>query len=126
VRIILIRSNEVLLVKHSYLPYWYLPGGAVNKGENLEGAIRREIEEELEGDLKNLSLLGVYTNFFEYKNDHIVCFVSDNFTIGNFDKKEIKTVKYFPLDQLPGDIAPGSRNRIEEYKAEKISIYGNW
>ena len=43
-------SNKILLIKRKKDPfkdYFSLPGGFVNKNENVEDAVRREAEEEL-------------------------------------------------------------------------------
>ena len=39
-------QNEVLLVKHSYEKGWFLPGGGVDRGENILDAVKREVFEE--------------------------------------------------------------------------------
>ena len=41
------QDGRVLLVKHTYDKYWYLPGGAVKRGEAAEAALTRELREEL-------------------------------------------------------------------------------
>lgn len=46
--IIINHNNQVLLVKHTYQPHWYIPGGGVKKGESIKAAIIRELKEELD------------------------------------------------------------------------------
>jgi ADP-ribose pyrophosphatase YjhB (NUDIX family) len=41
------RDGKVLLVRHSYVAGWLLPGGGVGRGEPPEVAIIREMQEEI-------------------------------------------------------------------------------
>ena len=115
VRLIPVRDGRVLLVKHTYQDSWYLPGGMVERGETLEEAIRREAAEELGATLGTLRLFGVYTNFFQYKSDHVAVFVCEDFTLTGDTDREIERFDFFALDALPPDTSPGSRRRISEY-----------
>jgi len=36
VRVMMLRGDAVLLVKHTYQPNWYFPGGMVERGESLK------------------------------------------------------------------------------------------
>ena len=115
VRLILVTDGKVLLVRHVYQPHWYLPGGGVKRGETPEQAARREAMEEVGATLGPLSLFGVYTNFYEYKNDHVVVFVCNDFTYTGVTDREIERHGLFDLDGLPGDVSSGSRRRIRDY-----------
>ena len=127
VRVLLIRDDTILLVKHTYQEYWYLPGGGVKKGETLEDAIRREVSEEIGAQLGNLALLGVYSNFYEYKSDHIVVFLCKDFTLDGKMDNEIAEIRLFKIAELPADISPGSIRRIEEYlRRDHSPTVGRW
>lgn len=125
-RIMLISSDSVLLVKHTYQDFWYLPGGGVNKGEDYESAIRREVYEELGCKLHDIKLFGVYNNFFENKNDSIVIFLSKNFEFTENKNKEIEKHDFFPLNKLPSNVSKGTRRRIDEFLKGSLSCYGKW
>jgi 8-oxo-dGTP pyrophosphatase MutT (NUDIX family) len=125
--VLLIQDDTILLVKHTYLESWYLPGGGVKKGETLEAALRREVSEELGARLGGLALLGVYSNFYEYKSDHIVVFVCKDFALNGKRDNEIAAWSFFPVGELPLDISPGTRRRIEEYlRGDSSPPVGKW
>ena len=42
VRVMMIRDNKVTLVRQTYMPGWFMPGGGLKRGETLEQAARRE------------------------------------------------------------------------------------
>ena len=115
VRVMLIRDGQILLIKHSYQDGWLIPGGGVKRRETIEQAARRECREEVGAEVGKMELVGIFTNFFEHKNDHIVVFISHEFTIHPKKDFEIEQVKFFDLDALPDDMMEGSQKRIEEY-----------
>ena len=115
VRIMLIRDGQALLVRHTYIPGWYLPGGGVKRGETLEEAACREAREEVGANLGALELLGVYSNFNEYKSDHNLLFLCTDFTLSAEHDREIAEARFFPLDALPEDLCPGHRDRLMEH-----------
>ncbi len=126
VRLLMVRDGQVVLVKHVYEPYWYLPGGAVERDETLETAVRREAQEEVGAALNDLELLGVFTNYERGKSDHIIVFLSQTFELTCVGDDEIEHCRFFPLDALPEKISPGSANRIREFLDGKILTYGDW
>jgi 8-oxo-dGTP pyrophosphatase MutT (NUDIX family) len=127
VRLLLIKDQSVLLVKHTYQPHWYLVGGGVSRGETLEQAARREAAEEVGAMLGALHLHGVYTNFFDYKSDHVVVFVCTDFTLASRPNREIETSRFFAFDDLPPTIAAGHKRRIREYvQGDHLPGVGNW
>lgn len=115
VRVLLVKDNDVVLVKHSYQPHWYLPGGGIKKQETLMAVARREAWEEVGAKLSDLHFWGIYTNLNQYKSDHIIVFLCQDFVIEGVPDYEIERVECFQFDQLPSNVSPGSRRRIEEY-----------
>ncbi len=127
VRLLAARDGAVLLVRHTYQQQWYLPGGGVKRGETLEQAIRREAAEEVGATLGDLRLLGVYTNFYEHKSDHVAVFVCDDVTLTGATDREIERFAWFAFDALPPDTSPGSRRRIAEYCNQPVApIVARW
>jgi 8-oxo-dGTP pyrophosphatase MutT (NUDIX family) len=126
-RVILLRGDEVLLIRHTYRAGWYFPGGGVDKGETLEAAAGREAEEEAQATVKSLELLGVYTNFGEGKSDHVAVFVARDFELREFvPNNEIAERCWFPLDELPDSLSAATRRRLEELAAGGVLRSGNW
>ena len=127
VRVMLIQSGQVLLVRQTYLPGWFMPGGGVKRGETLDEAIRREAREEVGAEMKDLKLIGGYTNFDGFKSDHNLLFLCTDFIFSGQSDREIAEVRFFPLDALPENTWPGHRQRLEEYRAGGvITPYGEW
>jgi 8-oxo-dGTP pyrophosphatase MutT (NUDIX family) len=112
---------------------WFIPGGRIEKGETLEQAARREAREEVGAELKSISLLGVYSNFKEWKSDHNVLFFSDDFTLTGDHDHEIAEARLFALNSLPEGLWPGHRQRLLQYrrdrqrkKAPSLPRFGEW
>jgi ADP-ribose pyrophosphatase YjhB (NUDIX family) len=60
---LIIRDDQVLLVQRGKEPlkgYWSLPGGAVEAGEALETAIRREVLEETNLDVEVMKVIEIF------------------------------------------------------------------
>lgn len=66
VGVAVVKQRKILLVREKGNDFWFVPGGQVNPGETLEEALKREIREELNCNLKSKGLLGTY---FEERPD---------------------------------------------------------
>lgn len=97
--------KEVLLVKRRDVPVWTLPGGGVEKEEDLKAAIMREILEETGLTVKVRRLVGIYhpINRLAKKTHLYECEkISGQITTST----ETKEVGFFPLSLLPKAIPP--------------------
>lgn len=107
----------VFLVRHSYLPGLHLPGGAVDAGESCRDAVEREAREE--GDLAfeaRPELFHIYWNPAGGRRDHVVLYVVRDArqVRPRAPSLEILAAGFHPLDRLPDDLTPATRNRLEE------------
>jgi ADP-ribose pyrophosphatase YjhB (NUDIX family) len=110
-------GGRVFLVRHSYLPGWHLPGGAVDAGETCREAAVREADEEgglaFEG---RPELFHIYRNTAGGRRDHIALFVVENARQSRPHRPsvEILGAVFFAPDALPGGITRGTRDRLRE------------
>ncbi len=119
------RDGRVLLVRHSYRPGWFFPGGGVERGETIETALHRELEEEVGVTLRGTPTLhGVFSNFASFPGDHICLFV-----VRDWERRadyhqagEIAETGMFAPKDVPDLIDGGTRVRLAEiFDGQKVS-----
>jgi ADP-ribose pyrophosphatase YjhB (NUDIX family) len=110
-------DDRVLLVRHSYRPGWFFPGGGVEWGETIETALQRELEEEVGVSLTAPPHLhGVFANFASFPGDHIALFVVRDWQRweGYLKPGEIAEAGMFERVRLPEQTDAGTRARLTE------------
>lgn len=115
--IVLGEERRVLLVRHTYKPNWWFPGGGVEPNESIETAMTRELAEEAAiAPTQPPVLHGIFTNFTSYPGDHIAVFVVRHWRTVQMPPREheIEAVEFFPVDALPADLNGGTRRRLAE------------
>jgi 8-oxo-dGTP pyrophosphatase MutT (NUDIX family) len=121
VRGLLIKDERVLLVEHTYVPGWQLPGGGVDATESVGDALVREIREETGAVLTGRALLfGIYRNAKAHKRDHVALYVCRDWERPAGPRPssfEIAAVELFPLAELPNGTTPATLARIREVLA---------
>jgi 8-oxo-dGTP pyrophosphatase MutT (NUDIX family) len=127
VRVLMLEGDKALLVRHTYLPGWFLPGGGLKRNETLEHAARRECLEETGAKLNEVTLLGVFTSFIQWKTDHTAVFLCRDFEIVGTPDGEIAEARAFPLHHLPEPIHPPHRRLLDDFRNGTLrSNFGEW
>lgn len=109
------RGESVLLVRHTYDRWWYLPGGGVHRSESFLEAAQREVLEETGTAVHDLILFGLYHSRSEGKSDHIALFVGQLHGEPRICSGEIRDLCFAPITRLPEDVSPATRRRVAEY-----------
>ncbi len=112
-------DGRVLLVKHTYLHGWWLPGGGVERGQTCEQALIREMHEEagviVEG---RPALVSVHANERHFRGDHVLVYRIDRFSMTERTSHgEIAELGWFDPRNLPEDAHRATRDRLEEVLA---------
>ncbi len=69
-RAIIKHDGKILLCQSKEKGHYFLPGGHVEPGENLQKALEREIREELGISVKKMFFAGVVENIFKDRYKH--------------------------------------------------------
>lgn len=127
-RMAVIVDGKVLLLKHTYMPGWQMPGGGIDPGETAEQAARRECVEETGFEpLGDVKLFAFYHNTKATNRDHVALFVATSAReVRTFKPNhEIRAVGWFPVDDLPEDVLASTRQRIAEIRGDHPPA-ANW
>jgi ADP-ribose pyrophosphatase YjhB (NUDIX family) len=115
--IVIDEQNRVLLVRHTYIPGWHLPGGGVERGETLLAALTRELAEE--GNIvleEEPRLHGVFFNKAISPRDHVAVYLVTRFRQSgpHVADYEIAEARFFERDALPEGVSRATRARLAE------------
>ena len=102
--------NQVLLLRRgpkskNQVGFWNQPGGAVEFGETVEDAIRREIKEELDVEIKLLEMLCYTDHILPEENQHwltvayLAKIKSGKYKI--MEPEKCDRLQWFDLNNLP-------------------------
>ena len=101
-RCVLKHGDEFFLAVHSSFwarreRRWGLPGGRIERREDPECAVRRELEEELDLYVPTFTEIGVY----HYKdNKHMVFGAETNLRVSSYDDTELLDIGGYNLNQI--------------------------
>lgn len=129
VRLIIVQERKVILVSHWYAPWaWTLPGGGVDRGETPEQAAIREAREETGFEITTIAgEIGTYTGSMG-KRDKVRVYYTGDFggSLSLRPNLEIMARSWFDIDNLPQEISPANRRRIESYRDGVRGESGHW
>lgn len=115
-------ADRVVLVRHTYMGGWHLPGGGVDPGETAAQAAAREFREETGLDLPGAPVLfGLYWNRHLAGRDHVALYVAEGVPALQEralkpQASEIAEVILAPVAALPDDAVPSVHRRIAEVR----------
>jgi len=95
--------GEVLLLDHLLRPHsgWGPPGGFVERGEQPEAALRREVKEETTLDLADVRLLRART----FKRHIEIIYAALAVGEARVASREITELRWMTLDDMPSEMS---------------------
>lgn len=123
-------QNRLLMMKRSDSGCWGLPGGATEPGEVVEDAAKRETVEEVNLEVREMSLFGVFSGpelYYQYPNGDEVY----NVTVVHLSRDWSGEVKlndehtewrWFAADEIPENVSPPIKPVIEQFKRTIIQM----
>jgi mutator protein MutT len=124
VTLVLNEENHLLMMRRTDSGHWGIPGGAVELGEVIEDAARRETREEVNLEINEMSLFGVFSGpelYYKYPNDDEVYNVSIVYLAQDWHgeiklNEEHSEWNWFAAGSLPEDISPPIRTILDQFK----------
>ncbi len=117
-------KKGLLLEKRTDTGEWCVPGGAIELGESLEEALKREIKEETNLDINNPKLFDIKANVhMVYPNKDEVYYTDVVYVINEFfgelkPDAESKELVFFDIDNLPDNIMTTQIGYIRKFVSE--------
>ncbi len=130
--IILNPEGEILMQQNAVTGSWQIPGGYLEPGDTLEDTARREVKEETDMDIGDLTLWGVFSgpefHWFMPNGDEVynvtVAFVTTGYRSElRADGEEGEVLTFATLRALPEDLGPPVKHVLDafaEYQGSSV------
>jgi ADP-ribose pyrophosphatase YjhB (NUDIX family) len=121
----IMQDGKILLVRHSQLKKWQIPGGVHEPGESIQDTVQREITEELGLTLRARDLVAIYSGpkwMIEYPDgNHIQQLLFFFLMEGRVDQirlqeTEVTAYRFFQLDEIPDDTMECCKQKAADLK----------
>ena len=120
-------NGQLLLQKRNKEPekgYWSIPGGKLEWMETFEDAVKREVKEECDVEIKVEKLLGICDHIVKNDNQHWVspsflCTITEGIP-KIMEPTKHTDMKWFDLDRLPENLTITTQDAINAYRKQKI------
>lgn len=110
-------EGRLLLIRQSYGPEgWYLPGGAMHRGEDPAAAARRELQEETGCEARSMEFVAVIEEELSGAPHRAHIFLARVDESPRPDRREVVEARFFPTHSLPEPLSPIARQRIEAWR----------
>jgi ADP-ribose pyrophosphatase YjhB (NUDIX family) len=124
VTLVLNEQNHLLMMKRTDTEDWGIPGGAVELGEVIEDAAKRETKEETNLEIGEMSLFGVFSGpelYHKYPNGDEVYNVSIVYLVHDWRGEirlndEHSEWNWFAAGQIPEDFSPPIGTILDQFK----------
>jgi mutator protein MutT len=124
VTLVLNEENQLLMMRRTDSGHWGIPGGAVELGEVIEEAARRETREETNIEVNEMSLFGVFSGpelYYKYPNGDEVYNVSIVYLVKEWSGEvklndEHSEWSWFASNEIPKDISPPIATILDQFK----------
>jgi len=121
---ILDEQDRLLLMKRSDNQCWGFPGGATDLGEVIEHAAKREVFEETNLEIREMSLFGVFSGpelYYKYPNgDEVynvtVMYLSHDWCGEIKLNAEHTEWQWFAAHDIPDNVSPPIKSMISQFK----------
>lgn len=113
---LVVRDNKILLVRHSYVRGWLLPGGGIGRAEPPAEAILRELKEEI-GLVRSSppEFVGLYPRRTGWVTNVIALYRIDDAEFNFRPNFEIREVQFADPVAPPDGTPPSVRRRLLEF-----------
>lgn len=110
-------AGRLVLVRHSYIDGWHLPGGGQHAGESAQAAVLRELREEA-GMVSHGSvrLLGTLQHRPNFRRDTVTLALVTQVEFAFRPSLEIVAAAAFDPNTLPDGTTAATRRRIAEWR----------